>query len=236
MSSEKPTADPASNVVNNASPIARSLVISPNLDALLEYEDRTRGQTTGFSEPKTPESSSQPRLWRHSTAVPSSAEFPIGLPPPPRRFRSLRLPSETRTNPLLPELVEEESRENQENITAIPISPLITSTTSNPYINPAPTLDRVRHVGMLSVSGRRGVATDNKIEEQLDRNHDNFADCALQWSQIDALPTQRSLHELTTQNSDGGQQLLGEEPVSALPTRSRGKLAKHSLPAKKPGQ
>jgi hypothetical protein len=185
------------DVVNNASRVhlkgrkPRLLIISPNLDALVEHDEQTRCQTADCS---------------YTQLTPLSS--PIGLSPPPRRSRGpkpLLWPSETRTV--------ETILENQEILPAIPISP-ISSSTSNPYINPAPTLDEILHVGMPSMS------VSSLMTKSPARDHDASADCALPWSQIDAqkfIPAQRSPHAAATQNSDGdGLEPLAEQPLSTL--------------------
>lgn len=153
-----------------------------------------RCQTAGNSLPPSPES------YRFSsTATPGAAEFPNGLPPPPRRSRGPKPPSETRTNSVVEEA---QGQENQEILAAIPVL-------SNPYINPAPTLDDVGMPSKMSVT--------SPMTKGASRDQDGSADCALPWSPVDAqkfIPTQRS-----TQNSDNA---LAEHPVSVLP-RSRGR-------------
>jgi len=191
--------------------IPRSLIISPNLDALVEHDERTRCQTADCS---------------YTQLTPLSS--PTGLSPPPRHTRGpkpLLLASETRTV---------EALENQEILPAVPISPVasISSSTSNPYINPAPTLDEILHVGMPSMS------VSSLMTKSPARDHDGSADGALPWSPIDAqnfIPTQRSPHAAATQNSDGdGLEPLTKQPVSTLSrTPSRGKLVEQMSDTKK---
>lgn len=196
------------DVVNNASrvplkgTIPRSLIISPNLDALVEHDERTRCQTADCSYTQL---------------------TPLGLSPPPRRFRGPKpvlLPSETRTV---------EALENQEILPAIPISP-VGSSPSNPYINPAPTLDEILHVGMPSMS------VSSLMTKRPARDHDGSADCALPWSPTDAqkfIPTQRSPHAAAAQNSDGDG-LKPFKPVSTLSrTPNRGELVEQISGTKK---
>lgn len=221
MTTDETATEPPLDVVNNASrghwkgKIPRSLIISPNLDALLEHDERTRCQTAGCSLPQIPESYTQP--------PPLSSS--IGLSPPPRHSRGPKPILETRTNSELVQV------QNQEILA--PISPVSLST-SNPYINPAPTLDEVLRVGMPSkMSSVSSLMTNNPA-----RDHDGSADCALPWSpiQIDAqkiIPTQRSSHP-AAQNSDDGLEPLTEQPASALSrTRSRGEFVEQT---KKSGQ
>lgn len=53
----------------------QSLIISPNLDALLEYEERIRGLQTGSL------------MWESPQSSPPFPCAPAGLPPPPRKRR-----------------------------------------------------------------------------------------------------------------------------------------------------
>lgn len=212
MTTEETAPDPALDVANNAScghwkdTTLRSLIISPNLDALLEHDERTRCQTAGYFFPQTPELYTQPSP--HSSS--------IGLSPPPRRPRGLKA----------------QGQENQEILA--PISPVNLST-SNPYINPAPTLDEVFHIGMSSSKSVSTLMTNNPA-----RDHDGSADCALPWSPIDAqkiIPTQRPSPTAAAQNSDDGREPLTEQPVSALSkTPNRGQLVEQISNTKKSGQ
>ena len=101
----------------------RSLMISPNLDALLEHEERKRAALLE-SEPRTPETCSQ-------SQSPEQSGLPSGLPPPPRRLRGSRVP----TSPLA------ETAQRRASMGAIAVES--SSSMSNPYINPAPTLEEV---------------------------------------------------------------------------------------------
>ncbi|KAF8910036.1 hypothetical protein CPB84DRAFT_1842701 [Gymnopilus junonius] len=107
--------------------VPRSLIISPNLDALLEHEERQRAKTRGIgAEPGTPETYGQPPL--SPQRVLPSPEFSTGLPPPPRRrVGESRVPR----SPLRETVGSgEEDSVGEEKM-------------SNPYINPAPTLEEV---------------------------------------------------------------------------------------------
>ncbi|KAJ7016834.1 hypothetical protein C8F04DRAFT_492885 [Mycena alexandri] len=91
----------------------QSLVISPNLDALLEHDERIRRAAQYAARAESP-----------SVLLPSQ-----GLPPPPRRPRAPGSPSQLFAPPLPPSrspLVAQEERD------------LANTPDSNPYINPAP--------------------------------------------------------------------------------------------------
>ncbi|KAF9556430.1 hypothetical protein CPC08DRAFT_95400 [Agrocybe pediades] len=156
------------------------LVISPNLDALLEFEDNLRrmraaegGYENGYegyapfiSSPDSISPQFSPTLSLMSQYSPSSSRFatekaavdegPIGLPPPPRRVKNKAVGGLKR--PLSP-VVE-----------VVPLSPqrqnLKMSRIENPWINPAPTLDEVfrAHVGD-SVTGDRVTAATGDLGE-----------------------------------------------------------------------
>ncbi|KAF8167456.1 hypothetical protein B0H34DRAFT_681916 [Crassisporium funariophilum] len=138
----------------------RSLIISPNLDALLEHEERTRVQYASATEPTTPESCRQPFLPQSTSP---SAEFPIGLPPPPRNSRGPKLPRSP-TGTLLP---------------PTPASPAQSrsSSTSNPYINPAPTLAEVLQANIpskLSVTPQPTITTVNDLSRIYDNEYELY--------------------------------------------------------------
>ncbi|KAJ7070601.1 hypothetical protein C8F01DRAFT_385113 [Mycena amicta] len=89
--------------------LTQSLVISPNLDALLEHEDRVR------------------RIRHGPSASLASPTFGGGLPPPPRRHPN----APTSPSPLSPTYSLEQERDTEtESIESLE--------GSNPYINPAP--------------------------------------------------------------------------------------------------
>lgn len=108
----------------------RSLVISPDLDKLLEHEEKLRGSRT----------TTTPMI---STAysLTEAVEQPTGLPPPPRRNR--RPPSRTGLQSILQpatgtlSAVAEQKEDAPRSLT--PESPL----QRNPYINPAPTAEEL---------------------------------------------------------------------------------------------
>ncbi|KAJ7086600.1 hypothetical protein C8R43DRAFT_311410 [Mycena crocata] len=104
-----------------------SLVISPDLDALLEHEDRTRrlqhipGGSVSWSTTSGSES-------------PGFVSSPVsqGLPPPPRRSRTPRAPGSPLSPPPRSPFVGFEPRAG---------TPTSSVGSSNPYINPAPQFD-----------------------------------------------------------------------------------------------
>ena len=107
---------------------SRSLLISPNQDALLEFEEWHR-RATSICKSST----------RADDNVPNpllTPKTPAGLPPPPRRPRgSKSLPSELTALYGIGEPP-----------TQMPESPSMTasSSVSNPFINPAPTLEELQ--------------------------------------------------------------------------------------------
>ncbi|KAH9486358.1 hypothetical protein JR316_0000422 [Psilocybe cubensis] len=132
--------DPSSNAIDDVvSPgqtrrvTPRSLVISPNLDALLEHEDRIRAQisnTAGGTEPGTPESALR--------VSPQHGELP-GLPPPPRRVKGPKWPHLAAKGGR--QTLEMEDKRGAETVSRV--MGAASSSLSNPYINPAPTLEDV---------------------------------------------------------------------------------------------
>ncbi|PPQ76994.1 hypothetical protein CVT25_014811 [Psilocybe cyanescens] len=139
-----PSSSPVDNIVSlgqGRKVAPRSLVISPNLDALLEHEERKRAQNSNNAsgaEPGTPESFQQ--LVSPQQSGPAG-EYP-GLPPPPRRVKGPKSPLSPMTGP--PPWGAEERIET---------TTTASSSLSNPYINPAPTLDEVLLSGMGVESG-----------------------------------------------------------------------------------
>ncbi|RDB29428.1 hypothetical protein Hypma_015999 [Hypsizygus marmoreus] len=104
-----------------------SLIISPNLDALLEFDEKVRG-ALGPGSPTRDLPQSAPLV----------ATFPMGLPPPPRRNRNNAKPR----SPTSPKVGSPLARE-----AGSPIS--VEAMSSNPYINPAPSLEVVQSMGGL---------------------------------------------------------------------------------------
>ncbi|KAF9011042.1 hypothetical protein BDQ17DRAFT_1420483 [Cyathus striatus] len=111
----------------------RALNISPNLEALLEHEDRIRQLTDDAG------------IIQVETASPSAeVEVGEGLPPPPRKARMTRgvmklgSPQYTSFSGL-------DKFHDIRKTASLPSSPAMPTgpTTPNPYINPAPTLDDI---------------------------------------------------------------------------------------------
>ena len=125
----------------------RSLIISPNLEALLEHEERLRGNIA-LSSPPPPYSSdvSSPTFPRHTSP---------GLPPPPRGPRKPRPLTQGVANPgstsiqipsrSLPArgVDSDIAQTTRSNIVTSSIGSPPSSSTSNPYINPAPSMEDV---------------------------------------------------------------------------------------------
>ncbi|KAJ7775097.1 hypothetical protein B0H16DRAFT_1450507 [Mycena metata] len=117
MSPEMRAVGPPSRVTTVAQQAGmQSLVISPNLDALLEHDERIRRAAAQYAA----------RADSPSFILPTQ-----GLPPPPRRTRapgspSLLVPHPLPLPPLRSPLVSQEERD------------LADTPDSNPYINPAP--------------------------------------------------------------------------------------------------
>ncbi|KAG5643129.1 hypothetical protein DXG03_001519 [Asterophora parasitica] len=123
---------------------AHSLIISPNLDALLEYDEKVRGMWNAA--PTTPTS---PTLWPPVDVVGGH----MGLPPPPRRNSRVTLkpggfaqsppPTPRIVSPLMQEVAVETGPASGSTWPA-PISPLLLAADSNPYINPGPRVEKAR--------------------------------------------------------------------------------------------
>ena len=116
---------------SSASP--SSLIISPNLDALLEYEERIRGLTGQLREGTRAKDSPQPS--------PHIANPPAGLLPPPRKRQKPQSPTWSHTDSLTQDHA-------LHRVTAsLPTSPMLTEPlTSNPYINSPPSFDEIRQM------------------------------------------------------------------------------------------
>lgn len=132
----------------------RSLVISPNLEALLEHEERLRGNIA---------LSTSPPPYSSDVSSPTIASFPphtsLGLPPPPRGPRktrpltlgvanagsaSIQIPLRS----LLARWVDDIAQTTRSDLVTSSITAVSSpsSSTSNPYINPAPSLEDVLQV------------------------------------------------------------------------------------------
>ncbi|KAF8963932.1 hypothetical protein BDZ97DRAFT_2011528 [Flammula alnicola] len=195
MSFHFPARDPAFNVrqglesaKKRTAPI--SLLISPNLDALLEHEERTRA----LSEPRTPDhiaSKSRQCRWRPTLAWAQVSAYAVVWKPAEQ-------PTISRTH----RAIGSGNRDEVAPIQAVPLSP-VSSSTSNPYINPAPTLDEVLRVGITSqlsdstqattvksyhASTRRWMRTTNKKRRgRTQRSHSKYPSLPLPYGKsVDA--------------------------------------------------
>lgn len=157
-----------------------SLMISPNLDALLEFEEQIRQVATLQCSPTQPWSPSRPTT--SGEYVTYSPGFPIGLPPPPRGPRKPRSATRKEVRPddrptTTHSPIEISPSHNGGHIIHSPplYSRLLSSTspdtsTPNPYINPPPSLqDILLHAKMVgsdalkkpSAAARLGVASSS---------------------------------------------------------------------------
>jgi hypothetical protein len=103
-----------------------SLIISPNLDALLEYEERIRSYTTQLQSASPTKDS--------PLSSPHIPDTPAGLPPPPRKRQKPRSPTSSQNDSLVP----------MDTVTAsLPTTPVVAEPlASNPYINSPPSFDK----------------------------------------------------------------------------------------------
>jgi len=141
-----------------------SLAISPDLNALLEHDERTRG-------PHQPDASS-PHFWQSPRSGSSNSTFPIGLPPPPRGNRKAVSRPAT---PKESESIGTRSKLWSEATEPLPdpsdSSPLLT----NPFINAPPQLfhpyrSNVREQSNSTVPQFSGTfETLDSLPETLDR-------------------------------------------------------------------
>lgn len=142
---------------------ARSLVISPNLDALLEHEERVRGSSIQIPSRNCSQVLSSPvSPGNYISGV--SASVGRGLPPPPRGNRRPKSPRSPRpaanghgtessgcTIPTCQmdtdKIIQGQQQQEQqpEKIAQQPEKEGLPSSKTNPYINPAPTLDELGH-------------------------------------------------------------------------------------------
>lgn len=98
-----------------------SLAISPDLNALLEHDERTRGSPHQLDSPPF-----------HSLV--SSTTFPVGLPPPPRGNRK------PASRPITPKKSDSRSTRGADVTEPVPASLSTVPPTSNPFINAPPKL------------------------------------------------------------------------------------------------
>lgn len=129
--------------------IKHALAISPNLDELLEHEDKTRAKAGLMSAVPVFEMISS----RSVSPSDGCEEILVGLPPPPRHPR-VKLPRPTtyaiKTSLILSERTELQARETSAKpapTSRFVQSPLSgSSSISNPFINPAPTLAELHDI------------------------------------------------------------------------------------------
>jgi hypothetical protein len=109
----------------------RSLVISPNLEKLLEHEERSR------------QSYAMTLSGYNSTEVPMGPETTTllaGLPPPPRRNRHCSTALSRRSSAKRADISSSVVGQDSVSVLSAPSPP---SRSSNPYINPAPTAEEL---------------------------------------------------------------------------------------------
>ncbi|KIM88704.1 hypothetical protein PILCRDRAFT_235704 [Piloderma croceum F 1598] len=132
-----------------------SLAISPDLNALLEHDERTRG-------PHQPDASS-PHFWQSPHSGSSNSIFPVGLPPPPRGNRKAVSRPAT---PKESESISTRSKTWSEATEPLPepsdFSPLLT----NPFINAPPQLS---HPHRSNVREQSNIPQFSGTFETLDR-------------------------------------------------------------------
>ncbi|TFK77513.1 hypothetical protein BDN72DRAFT_47418 [Pluteus cervinus] len=168
MPGATPTIRPINSLNTSPLPLPRSLVISPDLDALLEHEERTR-----MSPNVSPTSAWAPTFAATSTEfVTFTSSLPIGLPLPPRGPRRPRPPLTSCENmmngfdpqcsPIEPNhpvqtimITEAPPRYSQMDPGSMPSSLI----SPNPYINPPPTLQDI----MLHVN--ENITPDRQSED-----------------------------------------------------------------------
>ena len=136
-----------------------SLIISPNLDALLEYEERIRGSTSQLREGTPMKDSPQPS--------PYIASPPVGLLPPPRKRQKPQSPTGSQTD--------SPAREHPlQGVTpSLSTSPKLTEPlASNPYINSPPSFNEIRELEDEQLSPvdetRTVAATDSPRDGPVD--------------------------------------------------------------------
>ncbi|EDR15868.1 uncharacterized protein LACBIDRAFT_291737 [Laccaria bicolor S238N-H82] len=154
----------------------RSLVISSNLEALLEHEERLRGNIA-LSTPPPPYSS--------DVSSPTIASLPPhtspGLPPPPRGPRKTRpltlgvanpgsASIQTPSHSLPARAVDDIAQTTRSDLLTSSITAVgsPSSSTSNPYINPAPSMEDVLQVDgdqSSTASSQPPLSTVNALPE-----------------------------------------------------------------------
>lgn len=134
-----------------------SLAISPDLNALLEHDERTRG-------PHYPDASS-PHFWQSPHLGSSNPTFPVGLPPPPRGNRKAVSRPAT---PKESESISTRSKLWSEATEPLPdpsdSSPLLT----NPFINAPPQLSHPHRANVREQSKSGAVPQFSGTFDTLD--------------------------------------------------------------------
>jgi len=120
--------------VTSTSAKKTSLLISPNLDALLEHDERTRRQANDVKSPDAFSSSSAPDVF-------------LGLPPPPRGPRKTSLRSRNRSS-----ITRQPRLRTTSQATTDSDASDVSTPVSNPFINPAPTLDTILNADDSTIS------------------------------------------------------------------------------------
>lgn len=110
-------------------PQAPSMAISPDLEALIEHDERTRGSQIPL------DINSSVSFLQSSRSGSFTAAFPVGLPPPPRRKGGSR--------PTTPKDSSESRTSRRSDLKTLPASARPSSSgqrsdTSNPYLNAPP--------------------------------------------------------------------------------------------------
>lgn len=118
-----------------------NMLISPNLDRLLEYDERTSRRR-----PPNPQS---------QTGSNGSIEEPS--------FHALPVPPRTRKPPKQSQPTATPSRDKQQEVQVVEYSP--PATTSNPWVNPSPTFERV----LLTTPTRTSSMADQQSKRRLNR-------------------------------------------------------------------
>ena len=145
-------------------PIIKRLIISPNLDELLEHEDKTRARLMSIA--SVSETTTSTLSSRTVSPSDASEEFLVGLPPPPR-YPRVKLPRSTtssvKANLMLSEHPELQAREAPAKPAQSPLS--ASSSITNPFINPAPILAELHDIPSKLLPVTREPSTNQQISE-----------------------------------------------------------------------
>lgn len=155
------------------------LAISPNLDALLEHEERTRTQSP---------STVQVLLQAAGPAIHlGSANYPVGLPPPPRGHKqsiSSRCfrpesgnPISTMFTPANSSWITTNNEGEQPRVASLVTEETSSSSKTNPYINPAPTLRELGHGRELEAIEEAGIEENKRLAGGSDGQVDEIRGC-----------------------------------------------------------